>query len=69
VVAFEQVNAVKLNYQVAPRRTGDVEQVWADNKLALQELGWSPKLGLEAMVASAWKWEQHLNVIEKNKSA
>jgi UDP-glucose 4-epimerase len=69
VEAFEQVNAVKLNYQVAPRRTGDVEQVWADNKLALQELGWSPKLGLEAMVASAWKWEQHLNVIEKNKSA
>lgn len=69
VEAFEQVNGLRLNYQVAPRRAGDVEQVWADNQLALRELGWSPKLGLEAMVASAWKWEQQLNITEKNKSS
>ncbi|MFM7823396.1 MAG: UDP-glucose 4-epimerase GalE [Bacteroidota bacterium] len=66
VESFERVNGLKLNYEYAPRRAGDVEQVWANNSLALQELGWKPELGLDEMVASAWKWEQHLNNYEKS---
>lgn len=69
VHTFEKINGLKLNYQVVSRRAGDVEQVWADNARAVQELGWMPKLGLEQMVASAWKWEQQLNSSKPNISS
>jgi UDP-glucose 4-epimerase len=65
VDAFERVNALKLTYDIVSRRPGDVEQVWADNKLALEELGWKPVHGLDQMVSSAWQWECNLNKKEK----
>jgi UDP-glucose 4-epimerase len=57
---FEKVNGIKLNYKIAPRRPGDVEQVWADTSKANLVLGWKAKRSLEEMVASAWAWEQNL---------
>lgn len=58
--AFEQVNGVKLNYATGPRRAGDIEKVYADTSYSNNELGWKAGLGLDDMVASAWKWEQRL---------
>lgn len=58
--AFERVNNLKLNYQFIKRREGDVEAIYADNTKAKQELGWEPKLSLDEMMLSAWKWEQYL---------
>ncbi|HYH55621.1 MAG TPA: GDP-mannose 4,6-dehydratase, partial [Anseongella sp.] len=58
--AFERVNGVKLNYTLGPRRPGDIEKVYADTAYSNRELGWKAELGLEEMVASAWKWEQRL---------
>ena len=57
---FEETTGVKLNYEIKERRPGDVVQVYADTKLANEELGWKSKLGLKEMVGSAWKWEQSL---------
>ena len=34
VKGFEQVNGVKLNYRIAPRRAGDIIAIWADETLA-----------------------------------
>lgn len=58
---FEKVNKVKLNYTVAPRRSGDVEQVWADTSLANSTLNWKATHGLDEMVSSAWAWEKALH--------
>jgi UDP-glucose 4-epimerase len=58
VRAFERVNGLKLNYRIVDRRAGDIEKVWSDTTKANNILGWKASLGLDDMVASAWKWEQ-----------
>ncbi len=59
--SFEKVSKVKLNYKIGNRRKGDVESIYADNTKAKKVLGWEPKLNLDDMMLSAWKWEQHLS--------
>jgi UDP-glucose 4-epimerase len=54
---FEQVSGVKLNYELGPRRDGDVIAIYANNNLAVTELGWKIKYGLKEMMDTAWKWE------------
>ncbi|RYZ97557.1 MAG: UDP-glucose 4-epimerase GalE [Sphingobacteriaceae bacterium] len=60
IAAFEQTTGMKLNYQVGPARSGDVEQVWGDVTKSTQKLGWKTELGLDTMMASAWEWEKYL---------
>ncbi len=60
VTAFEKVNNLKLNYKFAPRRPGDVVSIYADTKLANEELGWKAERSVEDTLASAWAWEKHL---------
>jgi UDP-glucose 4-epimerase len=60
---FEKTTGVKLNYEIGPRRPGDVEKVWADTTLANNELGWKCGLDLSDIMRSAWAWEQKLNSI------
>ncbi len=60
VKGFEQVNGVKLNYRIAPRRAGDIIAIWADPTLANTELGWKAERPLDETLASAWKWQQSL---------
>ena len=60
VTVFEKVNDLKLNYKFAPRRPGDVVAIWADTRLANEELGWQAERPLEETLASAWAWEKHL---------
>ena len=60
--SFEQVNKVKVNYKVGPRRAGDVETIYADNTKAKKELQWDAKLNIHDMVSSAWKWQQNMKV-------
>ncbi len=55
--AFEKVSGVKLNYELGPRRPGDVVAVYANNDLAKELLGWNPQFSLEEMLSTAWKWE------------
>jgi UDP-glucose 4-epimerase len=58
--SFEKVNNLQLNYKFIERRGGDVEAIYADNTQAKKILGWEPKLSLNDMMLSAWKWEQYL---------
>ncbi len=55
--AFEKVSGVKLNYKIGPRRSGDVTAIYANNQLAVDELGWHVKYSLDDMMDTAWKWE------------
>jgi len=58
--AFEKVNGVKLNWEFAPRRSGDVTAIWADPTLANEKLGWKATRSIEETLASAWAWEKKL---------
>jgi UDP-glucose 4-epimerase len=62
--AFEKVSGIKLNYEIGPRRPGDVIAIYANNDLAEEVLGWIPKFSLDEMIATAWKWEQRLKADE-----
>jgi UDP-glucose 4-epimerase len=65
IKAFEKVSGVKLNYEIGPRRPGDVVSVYANNSLAKKKLGWELKYGLDDMMLSAWKWELKLKKDEE----
>ena len=58
VKAFEKVNNLKINYSIGPRRSGDIEQIYANGNLVKIKLGWEPKESLERAMKSAWDWEK-----------
>jgi UDP-glucose 4-epimerase len=60
IEAFEKVSGQKLNYEIGPRRAGDVVAIYANNDKARTELGWNPKYGLDEMMDTAWQWELKL---------
>ncbi|MEY4457378.1 MAG: UDP-glucose 4-epimerase GalE [Sediminibacterium sp.] len=60
IQAFEKVSGVQLNYEIGPRRAGDIVAIYANNDKAVKELGWNCKFGLEEMMLTAWQWEQSL---------
>jgi UDP-glucose 4-epimerase len=63
IKAFEKVSGVKLNYKIGDRRDGDVAEIYANNEKARKMLNWTPKLNIDDMMLSAWKWEKHLSTI------
>jgi UDP-glucose 4-epimerase len=60
IKTFEAVSGVALNYEIGPRRSGDVVAIYADNKFAVDGLGWNVKYNLEDMMRTAWEWEVKL---------
>ena len=57
---FEEVSNLKLNYEIGPRRAGDVVAIYANNDAAVTKLGWKIKYGIKEMMDTAWKWELKL---------
>lgn len=57
---FQTATGVKVPFRIAPRRSGDIIQVWADPTRANQVLGWKAETSLADTMISAWKWQQHL---------
>ncbi len=64
IAAFEKVNNIKLDYEIGPRRAGDVIAIFANNDLAVTELGWQTKYTLDDMMRTAWKWEKKIKADE-----
>ena len=58
VKAFETASGKPVPYRITPRRPGDVAQCYADPSLARELLGWKAELGIEAMCADTWRWQQ-----------
>lgn len=54
--AAERASGRPVPHELAPRRAGDPTAVYADNCLAAEVLGWTPRFGLDDVVASAWAW-------------
>lgn len=59
VNAFMNINDIKVPYEIAGRRPGDIATCFADASKAEKELGWKAELGIDEMVRDAWKFEQN----------
>jgi len=57
--AFEKINNIKVNYSIGARRSGDIEQIYANGNLVKVQLGWEARETLEQAMKSAWYWEKH----------
>ena len=60
---FEEVNDVKLNYTVGPRRAGDISACWADTKKINGTIGWSAQRTIADAMKDTWEWQKFV----KNK--
>ena len=58
VKAFEAANGVKIPYEIAPRRAGDIATCYAATEKAAQLLHWHAEKTLEDMCRDAWRWQQ-----------
>ena len=58
VRAFAAASGKPVPYRIVARRPGDIAQCYADAALALATLGWQAQLGIEAMCADTWRWQQ-----------
>lgn len=65
IKSFEKVSGEKLNYEIGPRRAGDIVAIYANNDKAKKLLGWNPDRSLDEMMATAWKWEKRLKEDER----
>lgn len=54
---FEHVSNAKINYEIAPRRAGDIAAYYADPTCAQDMLGWSATKSLREMCADMWNWQ------------
>jgi len=60
IQTFEKISQQALNYQLGPRRPGDIEKVWASTDKIKKILGWQPKYSLEDSLRDSWNWQQRL---------
>jgi len=60
ISSFEKVNNIKINYNIAPRRAGDVATVYADTKKAEVELDFKAKYGIEEMCRDSWNFYRNI---------
>ena len=58
VRAFAAASDRPVPYRIAARRSGDLAEYFADPALARKLLGWQTQLGIEAMCADTWRWQQ-----------
>ncbi|MGN1128055.1 MAG: UDP-glucose 4-epimerase GalE [Candidatus Flemingiibacterium sp.] len=57
VHAYEKATGKKINYKIAPRRPGDIDECYADPSKAREVLGWEAKLGIEEMCRDSAHWQ------------
>ena len=59
--SFEKISGQKLNYEMGPRRAGDVMAVYADNTKAVELLDWHVRYNTDDMMRTAWAWQKTLS--------
>ncbi len=58
VHTFEKANGLKIPYEIAPRRPGDIAVCYADASRARSLLHWQARRDLTAMCRDAWNWQK-----------
>ena len=59
VKTYEKVNNIKLNYEIKPRRAGDIAACYADSSKAKKELGWEAVKTIEDMCKDSYQFVIH----------
>lgn len=57
---FEEITGHPLKYKIGPRRSGDVEQIFADVSKAEEILGWKTSKSIKEALTDTWNWQQAL---------
>lgn len=57
IAAFKRASNRDIPYDVAPRREGDIAEIYANADLARKLLGWRAEKTLEDMCADHWRWQ------------
>ena len=58
VHAFEEANGVRVPYEIAPRRAGDLAVCYADPAKSAEVLGWHAEHDLMDMCRDTWNWQK-----------
>ena len=58
VAAFKRASNRDIPYEIAPRRDGDIAEIYADASKAKDLLGWSAERDIDAMCADHWRWQR-----------
>ena len=61
IQTFEKVNRLKLNYEIGPRRPGDVVKIYGSVEKAASEMDWKAEKTLEESLTDAWRWQQKIS--------
>lgn len=56
MAAAEKITGRPVPHELAPRRLGDPVALFADNQRARDLLSWTPEMGLDEILRSAWNW-------------
>lgn len=57
VKTFEKANGIKIPYEIAPRRPGDLAICYSSPEKSARELGWKAEYNLEDMCRDSWNWQ------------
>lgn len=60
IKAFEAETGISLNYEIGPRRAGDIPAIYSNYEKAKNELGWTPRYDINDIMRTAWAWEQSM---------
>jgi len=57
---FEEVNGIQLNYEIGPRRDGDIKAIYTDTSKINTALNWKSRFSLKDSLKHSWAWEKNL---------
>ncbi len=57
VEAYGKACGMPINYEIKPRRPGDIATCYADCAKAKEELGWEAMYGIDRMCQDSWRWQ------------
>jgi UDP-glucose 4-epimerase len=58
IKAYEKATGLHINYKIAPRRPGDIDECYADPAKAAKYLGWKATHGIDEMCRDAANWQK-----------
>ncbi len=65
IKTFENVNNIKIPYEIVARRPGDIAMCYADPAKAARVLGWRAEYSLHDMCRDSWNYQKNCELNEK----
>ena len=60
ISTFQSENNLTLNYEIGPRRPGDIKAIFTDTSKIRSKLKWENKYTLADSLKHSWAWEKKL---------